>query len=149
MMKYEMKWVVVGVLGCLMIGEGLQAEDPAAASVDSEIVVKLKEIVAFRERLVESQQLRMQLGEVDSFELAVAGRTLSEARISLAKELGQQEAVIAELRELVSGQKKLLEYEIAIAEDGRRTMSEVGEIRVLLLEAEIRLLRELKLAEVE
>jgi len=109
-----------------------------------EIIAKLQEIVKLRERQMETQQLLMELKKGESKDLAAAKVALAAARIEVAKEQGQAEEVEKELRKIIKAWKSCVAREEALAEEDRKTLTELGELRVALLEAEIRLLQNSK-----
>jgi len=107
---------------------------------DPEIVGKLEEIVKLRQRELETEQIRTETGE--SSDDGAARLALANARMTLARELGQQDAVVTELRNLVKSYQQALDRAKALAEEDRRTLSDLSQLRVRLLDAEIQLRRE-------
>lgn len=102
----------------------------------SPVIAKLREIVAIRKRLFESQEGLLQagrapLGGMEEIELA-------EARLELARELKSGEA--AALQEIVDAHARRLRSLESIAPD-RLAPGELDRARVALLEAEVRVLR--------
>ena len=108
---------------------------------DPKIVANLEEIVALRERALESEQLLAELGKGDDNGLAELA--LANAQIALARERNHADIVVAELRNIVETKQRILKRAGFLAEENRLTESGVSELRVDLLEAEIRLQREL------
>lgn len=108
---------------------------------DPLIVSKLQEIVKLRERQAKEAQLLVEMGQgANDGAVEVA---LAEARIALAREQGQSDAVVDELRNLVKVLEKRFKREEALFDEDRRTQANIGQLRVALLEAEVRLQREL------
>lgn len=116
-------------------------ETPNAAVPDPEIVSKLEEIVALEESAVKEQQLLAELGTNDAIDQLNAEIALSEARIRLAEEQNDRATITRELEAIVSQTKSILDRAQALTEEGRRSDSDLKDIRIALLEAEIRLRR--------
>ncbi len=113
--------------------------DATGASSDSAIANKLREIVAIRQRLVEANQraVRTGHGETDGrYEL-----DLAEARVELARELGQRNEQLAALQDILKVHQRRLEEAKKRAGVGAESPGGVDTIRVAVLEAEVRLLR--------
>ena len=106
-----------------------------------EIVSKLETIIQVRERQLKEQEILMDLGRGDSIDLGDAVTVLSEAKIALATELNQPEKVIADLQKIVKIRKEILKREELLAEEDRETMTELGDRRISVLEADVQLLR--------
>lgn len=113
----------------------------AGGSPDREIVSRLEEIVALEERAVKEQQFLAELGENDAIDQVNAEIALSEAVIRLAEEQNDREKVSRELEAIVSRTKSILAREEALAEEDRARETDLNNVRVALLEAEIRLRR--------
>ncbi len=107
----------------------------------SKIIAKLSEIVAIRERLFQSYELLLGAGRapVDGS----AAIDLAEARIELARERGHKEDVIGALKDLVAAQERRLKSLQDLLKD-RFAPADLEKVKVALLEAEVRLLREQK-----
>ena len=114
----------------------LQGAAPNAA-----IMAKLREIVTIRERQFESFKVLLTSGRAPMDDMAEIA--LVEAKLRLAREQRQQEAVAAELRNLVAAHQRRLKLVEAAARD-RLPPGDADRVRADLLEAEIRLLREEK-----
>ena len=119
-------------------GQGNQAP---AGKPNPGIIAKLQEIVAIRERLFSSEENQIKAGRAPAD--GTAEIDLVEARLRLAREEQKPDAVMAELRNLVAAQERRFERVEALTRD-RLPLGELEKIRVALLEAEIRLLREAK-----
>lgn len=119
-------------------------ETTNAAAPDPEIVSKLEEIVALEESAVKEQQLLAELGTNDAIDQLNAEIALSQARIRLAQEQGDRASITRELETIVSQTKSILDRAQALTEEGRRSDSDLKDIRIALLEAEIRLRRHLE-----
>jgi hypothetical protein len=130
----------IAIVAALLLAANLSmAQTPQGASPDPAIVEKLREIVTIRQRLVESNKRAVQsgVGEADSrYEVA-----LGEARLMLARELGERDDEIAALKDLLKVQQSRLEEAKKKAAAGGLPIDEVDKIRVAVLEAEVRLLR--------
>lgn len=134
-------YLIIMVIGLL---NGCSPSDQENASVaeshghepDPLIVAKLQEIVELREYEYRVLQLERELGQgaMDG----VAEMALANARIALARELGQADLVVVELGKIVKELEKTLARENALAEEDRLDQSRLAGLRVALLEAEVR-----------
>ena len=138
--KHMKRVSTIAIVAALLLAANLSmAQTPQGASPDPAIVEKLREIVTIRQRLVESNKRAVQsgVGEADSrYEVA-----LGEARLMLARELGERDDEIAALKDLLKVQQSRLEEAKKKAAAGGLPIDEVDKIRVAVLEAEVRLLR--------
>ena len=125
--------MTVSLVGCSRL------ESPKKA--DPKIVGKLQQIIELRERSLKEQQLLQELGKGGGQEFVMATVELAEARIALAKEHGKTEEMTKELRIVVKTLKDYSHRQALLAEEDRRTKTALGEIKIGLLEAEVRLLR--------
>ena len=107
-----------------------RAPDPA-------IVAKLQEIVEVRQQLLKVHQLKLEKGLAEDD--GVAEIALAEARIQLARERGQADVEIAELRNMVTTHERRLEVAKARAGLGVEPAEGIDRVRVALLEAQVRL----------
>jgi hypothetical protein len=107
---------------------------------DPAIIAKLQEIVELRQQLLKGHQLKAQAGKAE-FD-GVAEIALAEARIQLARERGQADLVIAELRNPMATLDGFLEMAKKKVEVGAAGPDAVAQVRVLLLETQVRLQRE-------
>lgn len=135
-----MKLHALFLLSLIGVGCSPQAT-PNAAAPDPEIVSKLEEIIALEERAVKEQQLLAELGTNDAIDQLHAEIALSEARIRLAEEQNDRATITRELEAIVSQTKSILDRAQALTEEGRRSDSDRKDVRIALLEAEIRLRR--------
>ena len=112
----------------------------AAESVvpDARIVAKLSEIVGIRERLARNYEEALRAGRASHDSLAEV--ELAEARVDLARERGQREAIITELQGLVAAHERRTKWMSSLSKD-RVAPVEIDRAQAALLEAEIRLLR--------
>jgi Outer membrane efflux protein len=118
----------------------LQTNAAAGAISDPAIVDKLREIVTIRQKLAEANERAVQSGKGETdgrYELALA-----EARLQLARELGQRTEQVAALKDALKVQQRRLEDAKRRAAVGAASPEDVDTIRVAVLEAEVRLLRE-------
>ena len=118
----------------------LQTNAAAGAISHPAIVDKLREIVSIRQKLAEANERAVQSGKGETdgrYELALA-----EARLQLARELGQRNEQVAALKDALKVQQRRLEDANRRAAVGAAPPEEVETIRVAVLEAEVRLLRE-------
>ncbi len=109
------------------------------ASLDPAVVKKLQEVVTIRQRLVEANQRAVQSGKGERdgrYELALA-----EARLQLARELGQQKEQVAALQDILKVQQRRLEAAKKAASVAVVSPEDVDTIRIAVLETEVRLLR--------
>jgi hypothetical protein len=116
-----------------------QGNDAAGASSDSAIVDKLREIVTVRQRVADYNKRAVQNGSGardGRYELALA-----EARLELARELGERNEQIAALKDILEVQQGRLEDAEKRGDLGAMSPDEVDTNRVAVLEAEVRLLR--------
>jgi len=142
-MKHSSTLVTLAVL--LLVATASVPQTPpsnaaAGAISDSAIVEKLREIVTIRQKLAESNELLVQHGKGERdgrYELALA-----EARLALARELGQRNEQIAALQDALKVYQLRLEDAKRRVAIGATPPSEVETIRAAVLEAEVRLLRE-------
>jgi hypothetical protein len=115
-----------------------QAAQPEAAKADPAIVAKLSEIVTIRERAFANYEVLLAAGRAP-FE-GSAAIDLAEARIELARERGQNDAIVTALKELVVAHERRLKRAQDAMKD-RLPPGEVDKAKAALLEAEVRLLR--------
>jgi hypothetical protein len=121
---------------------GDQGKESLRQPSESTIASKLEEIVSLREKMFVSFELQLEAGRAPVDGLAEV--ELAEARIELAREAGDEEALLRELRNLVAAHERIarrLQNEIAA---GRMGTGASDRASIALLEAEIRLLREVK-----
>ena len=116
-----------------------QAKPAAAPEANPTILAKLQEIVAIRERQFKTYELMLKTGRASPADSAEID--LVEARIRLARERHQSDAVVAELKNLVAAHERRFTKIQAYARD-RGTSADIDRMKVDLLDAEIRLLRE-------
>jgi hypothetical protein len=142
-----MKTLVAFVCSVLLSAVACFASDAVAAPVtnaaqaDSPTVSKLRELVTIRERQAQRQQDLAKAGRASDDPAAAVA--LAEARIELARELGQQQIVLAQLRKILELRRDWLQYVKSRAVDRLRE-GDVDEAQAALLQAELRLLREQK-----
>ena len=118
----------------------LQTNAAAGAISNPAIVGKLREIVSIRQKLAEANERAVQSGKGETdgrYELALA-----EARLQLARELGQRNEQVAALKDALKVQQRRLEDAKRRAGVGAASPEEVETIRAAVLEAEVRLWRE-------
>jgi outer membrane protein TolC len=143
-MKLQHLFVIIGaamLVGCSpadpKITSGGQQSQRAP---DPAIIAKLQEIVELRQQLLKGHQAMVQTGKAEDD--GAAEIALAEARLQLARERGQTDLVTAELRQLVAAQERRLEMAKKKVEVGAAGPDEVARVRVVLLEAQVRLQRE-------
>ena len=110
---------------------------PSKRAPDPAIIAKLQEIVELRQQLLKGHQAMVQVGKAEDD--GAAEIALAEARLQLARERGQADLVIAELRNLVATQERRLKTAQKKVEVGAAGPDEVARVRVVLLEAQVRL----------
>jgi hypothetical protein len=106
---------------------------------DPSIISKLSEIVNIREGLAKSYELMLGAGRAPAYDSTEI--ELAEARIELAREQGQSDGIINELKGLVATHERLMKRVEAVAAQGSGSAGDVDRARAALLEAEVRLLR--------
>ena len=117
-----------------------QLPSSQSMGADPVVVAKLSEIVAIRQAALERAKLTFTNGDIGEDQLATLRLDLAEARITVAQEQGQKEAVRTALKEIVSIHElrnRLLEALGA----GGPSQEDRAKIRVALLESEVRLLK--------
>jgi len=122
------------------VTQTLQSNAAAGTNSDPAIVEKLREIVNIRQMLADTnQQLRQRgKGENDGrYDLALA-----EARLELARELGQRSEQVAALKDALKVHQRRLDEAKRSMAVGAASQAEVETVRAVVLEAEVRLLRE-------
>jgi hypothetical protein len=111
----------------------------AGVTPDPAIVEKLREIVGIRQSMAEANERAVQQGKgVTDGRYEIA---LGEARLQLARELGQRNEEVAALKDILRVQQYRLQEAQKKAAVGTASPTEVDTIRVAVLEAEVRLLR--------
>lgn len=114
--------------------------DLRVKSPDPEIIQKLEEIVRIYELRVDTEQLKWEMGTGEH--LIEAKIELTEAIIELEREKRRPDAVIAEMKRLVSLCQKRLNREMALYErEQHLSEDELAEMKLDLLRAEVQLLR--------
>src|SRR6185436_19747975 len=102
-MKTKLTIIVVTSVFAFILAAQQQRSSPLrpAGSVepDARIVAKLSEIVGIRERLAKNYEEMLGAGRASTDSLAEV--ELGEARVDLARERGQRDAIITELQGLV------------------------------------------------
>lgn len=126
----------------------LLAEEPpktsGATEPDAKIIAKLTEIVQLREQLVEIEQALHASGRAvaeNGSGVEVAQVELAEARVDLAREKGQRDALIAALQDLVAANERRVEWAKRMKDLARVSDVEVKRSQAALLKAQVRLLR--------
>ncbi len=110
-----------------------------AKSPDPVVIGKLEEIIKIREVIAQTAQLEIELGTENPDTEAIF--ELADAKIALAIEKGDEAAVISGLESIVKLRTQEFKRELLLAEEDRRTKTEIGNFKIKLLEAEIRLRR--------
>ncbi len=116
-----------------------QGSDAARTNSDPAIVEKLREIVTIRQKLTEANERAVQNGKGQTdgrYKLALA-----EARLDLARELGQKNEEITALQGILKVQQRRLREAESRMLVGAAGPSDVDAVRVEVLEVEVRLLR--------
>jgi hypothetical protein len=109
-----------------------------AGAPDARIVAKLSEIVSIRERLAQSYEQMVAAGRAPADGLAEI--ELAEARVELARERGQANAVMTELQGLVAAHERRTKRIASLPKD-RIANGEIERAQAAFLEAQVRLLR--------
>lgn len=126
----------------------LLAQEPSktsgATEPDAKVLTKLTEIVQIREQLVEIEQALHQSGRASSENgsgVELAEVELAEAKVDLAREKGQRDALIAALQDLVVANERRVEWAKRMKELARVSDVEIKRAQAELLKAQVRLLR--------
>ncbi len=123
-----------------------QSKAPGPGEMESRIIAKLSEIVQIQKQLVEYYQSLIDAGESSAENVAGLRRAtveLAEARIDLAREGKQRDALITALQSLVAAHEQRVEMakRSLHVNSTNAAKVEVGRAQVALLEAQIRLIR--------
>jgi len=123
-----------------------QSKTPGHGEPDSRILAKLSEIVQIQKQLVEYYQSLIDAGEssaenVSGLRRATVGQ--AEARVDLAREGKQRDALITALQALVAvhEQREEMAKRNFSVNSTNAAKAEVGRAQVALLEAQVRLIR--------
>jgi hypothetical protein len=111
------------------------------AQANEDIIEMYQDIIKLRQKVLADNVKLSEYGRGSGVEFVDAKVKVSEARIQLARFEGQQDVVIVELRNIVklfTELKEALGNEIKI---GQRSMKNVYEMEIRILEAKIRLVR--------
>lgn len=141
-MKPSPVFVAVGLLllsGAASLTQTRPGNPVAPARTHSSIVEKLRAIVDIRQTMAEANARALQNGKGDfdgRHEIALA-----EAQMRLAHELGQTDAEVAALKDILKVHQRRLQEAKTRAEVGATSPAEVDLVRVEILETEVRLLR--------
>jgi hypothetical protein len=128
-----MKTCALAAVCILLTGIASFGSEPASASrggteqSDSPVVSKLRQLEAIRERQAELEKTWAEAGRVSPEPAAAVA--LAEARIDLARELGQHDIVLAQLQKIVELRRDWLAYV------KRRAVDRVREAEVYEAEA--------------
>ena len=105
-----------------------------AREPDKEVVARLQKIVALRQTMAEHQ--RQLVAASRAPDDGAAELALAQARLELARELAQEEQILAELQKIVALYRRRLEVARSMADQAVK-----GTTRLSLAEAEIQLLQ--------
>lgn len=137
---------LVGTLGiALLVGcspadrETAALEAPSHRAPDPAVLAELREIVELRQALLKTHRVLLENGRAKDD--GAAELALAEAQLLLARERGQADRVIAELRNMVTTHERRLEVARKKAEVGAVSPEDVARLRIALLEARVRLRR--------
>ncbi|MBN8417988.1 MAG: hypothetical protein J0L73_03655 [Verrucomicrobia bacterium] len=137
-----MKTKLITTAVIALFSSSLLAQEP-----DAKIIAKLTEIVQIREQLVEIEQALHTSGRDaagNGSEVEVAQVELAEARVDLAREKGQRDALIAALQDLVAANERRVEWAKRMKDLARVSDVEIKRAQAELLKAQVRLLHEQK-----
>ena len=138
-MKTKLTIVALASAFAFMLGAQQQLNSPVRPpEPDAKILSKLSEIVSIRERIAKNYEEMLKAGRAAHNGLAEV--ELAEARVDLARERGQTDAVIAELQGLVAAHERRTKWMAGLATD-RVAQAVIDTAQVGLLEAQVRLLR--------
>ncbi len=129
---------IVITLGCALTLALLAQQRGPRPRQDQGVVSKLTEVVSIRERIAKNHELLVAAGRAPADDLAEV--ELAEARSALAQELGRPDALIAELKALVSAHERRTKWLMDRLGD-RGSHDDADRARIALLEAQVRLLR--------
>jgi hypothetical protein len=111
---------------------------PGTVEPDARIVSRLSEIVGIRERIARNYEEMLAAGRAPSDFLPLV--ELAEARVDLARERGQSDAIITELQGLVAVHERRMKRLGSLAKD-RVSPEDIDRAQAALLVAQVRLLR--------
>ena len=143
-MKLQHLFGIIGI--ALLVGcspadpKSTSGGQPSQRTPDPAIIAKLQEIVELQQQLLKGHQAMVQMGKAEDD--SAAEIALAEARLQLARERGQADLVTSELRHVVAAQERRLEMAKKRVEVGAAGPDEVARVRVVLMEAQVRLQRE-------
>lgn len=130
--------VLIAVLLAMLGGYALSSAPAAARPPDPDIVDKLRRIIQLQEQVVDMHGTLVQAGRArpdNAAEIALA-----EARIELAREQNNPEAIRAELARIVEARRGWVEYLEKLITD-RYSQMDLHQARIDLIKAEVELLR--------
>jgi hypothetical protein len=143
-MKTKLITTAVAVLFSFTLFAQEPAKAPGSARPDAKVIAKLTEIVQIQEQLVELEQALQKAGRASAENgsgVEGAEVELAEARVDLALEQGQREAVLAALQGLLAANERRVEWAKRMKELARVSDVEVKRAQAALLKAQVRLLR--------
>ncbi len=137
------KLIVIGLVSAfafVLVAQqrNAQGRQPESAGADAAIVSKLSEIVSIRERAAKNYESMLAAGRAQAD--GSAEIELAEARIELARERGERDAVITELKGLVAAHERRAKRMMGLAAD-RVASGDADRAQVAYLESQVRLLR--------
>ncbi len=143
-MKTKLITTAIAVLySSTLLAEG-PPKVPGSVEPDAKVLTKLTEVVQIREQLVEIEQALHKSGRASSENgsgVEVAEVELAEARVDLAREKGQRDALIAALQGLVAANERRVEWAKRMKDLARVSDVEIKRAQAELLKAQVRLLR--------
>jgi len=132
---------MTALTGCVSSQSVQEAPVTDNAQANDDIIGMYQDIIKLRQKVLADTVKLSEYGRGSGVEFLDAKVKVSEARIQLARFEGQQDVVIVELRNIVklyTELKEALGNEIKI---GQRSMKNVYEMEIRILEAKIRLAR--------
>lgn len=137
--------VCVSTLGGCELSQSMQNTTMTGTVKGNEDIIEMyKEIIELHEKNLAEIAKMSEHGTVPPVELAEARANLSKVRIQLARAQGQHDAVINELRSIIDTLTKTKESFQKEVEAGQRSRDNLYKLEVAILEAKIRLVKEMR-----
>ncbi len=130
---------VRGGIGFRVVIVGDLKAKPVAAEPNSAVLKPLRDAVAAKARILETTRQRVTAGVASEVDLVAASVDLTEARVKLAEEERNPDAVVAQLDELVKLRERERELIAALVRAGRATQTELDAADARLADARARL----------
>ena len=132
---------MTALTGCVSSQSVQEAPVTDNAQANDDIIGMYQDIIKLRQKVLADNVKLSEYGRGSGVEFVDAKVKVSEARIQLARLKGQQDVVIVELRNIVKLYTELKEALGNEIKAGQRSMKNVYEMEIRILEAKIRLAR--------